>query len=67
MDKLEVKQKRPKCPQKKKRYPIESPQGITVKTPWTSPTPQEATPKTASPPKPLTAKQIGEYTKGIFF
>ena len=33
----------------KKRYPIESSQGITVKRPWTSPTPQEATPKTASP------------------
>ena len=33
----------------KKRYPMESPQGITVKRPWTSPTPHKASTKTASP------------------
>ena len=49
MDKLDVKQKRLK-PTQKKRYPVESPQGITVKRPWTSPTPHKATPNTASPP-----------------
>ena len=38
MDKLDVKQKRPK-PTQKKCYPVESPQGITVKRPWISPTP----------------------------
>ena len=48
MDKLEVKQKRLKHPQKK-WFPVESPQGITVKTPWTSPTPQEVTPQEATP------------------
>ena len=53
MDKLDVKQKRPKHAQKK-RYPMESHQGITVNNPWASPTPkeeapQEATTKTASP------------------
>ena len=43
-----MKQKRLK-PTQKKHYPVESPQGITVKRPWTSPTPHEATPNTASP------------------
>ena len=48
VDKLDAKQKRPK-PTQKKHYPVESPQGITVKRPWTSPTPHEATTKTAFP------------------
>ena len=48
MDKLDMKQKRPK-PTQKRRYPMESPQGITVKRPWTSPTPHKVTPNTASP------------------
>ena len=39
---------RPK-PTKKKSYPVESAQGITVKRPWTSPTPYEATPNTVLP------------------
>ena len=33
----------------KKRYPVESPQEITVKRPWTSLTPHKASTKTASP------------------
>ena len=53
MDKLDVKKKRRKRAQKK-RYPMESHQGISINNPWTSPAPkeeapQEATTKTASP------------------
>ena len=53
VDKLDIQNKRPKPP-KKKGYPMESHQGISVNNPWTSPSPKEeapqhATMKTASP------------------